>query len=124
MAVIVDWKVRWDIISYVVDCYAGTEEKDGAKLNQFATRRMFLWQEGGEVRLGNIEAFTVHVQSKFDLYCVTARCLTTRINRVLLDMGERIYDSKTHAAPQVFGLTKRPEPEYTVVQRVVGHGPS
>lgn len=109
------------MVSYVADCYAGTEEKHDTRQGQFATRRMFLWHELGEVRLGNIEAFTVHVQVKFELACVTARCIQTRINRVLLDMGERIHEGKSHAAPQVFGLTKRPDPEYTVVRRV-DHG--
>lgn len=108
------WYDRAPVFDYLVECYAGLEELPNAGFKQ---RRMFLWQADGEVRLGNIEAFAQHVLELFRLE-VTERCVVVGLNQLLIDAGERVRQDPPHGPRQQFGVSHRPEPEYTVVKKV------
>jgi hypothetical protein len=51
------WYERPEILSYIIDCYAGVDGK----------KRQFIWEEDGDILIGNSRAFTDHVSQRFHL---------------------------------------------------------
>jgi len=80
------WAQRDDIISYIVDCYAGTEPKGD---HGQARRRVYLWEDPrtGDVMMGNTEAFAEHLRERFDLL-QDMRTIAQAVHKLLRELGE------------------------------------
>lgn len=104
------WARRPEILNYIIDAYAGTEPcADSAR-----SRRVFIWQEGTEIKMGNTEAFLAHLQAKFGL--ILTASATSTIHSLLRELGEVAQAHKPHG-PRIGagGKFKQPEPESWVV---------
>jgi hypothetical protein len=106
------WSLRPDLVSYVVDCYGGTEEVAGGRV-----RRVFLWEEGDEVLMGNTEAFTIHLGQKFGLNLGAGDAAS--IHSMLREMGERILPAieGRRQLGKARGKWRQPDPEAKVIRR-------
>lgn len=107
------WTQRPDVLAYVIDCYAGTDTiGDGRK-----KRRVFLWEDGDMIKMGNTEAFALHLAARYDLIINTA--LPATLHALLRALGEDVQLHKPHAprgiAKKAF---KQPDAEEWVVGRV------
>lgn len=109
------WSERPDIVSYVCEAYAGIEPKEGSR----AKRRVFLWEEGKNIMMGNVQAFGLHLAEKFQLPCGTIGAVTAPIHKMLIELGERARsENKTH--PGSHGKYREPGPEKWVAKRKEG----
>jgi hypothetical protein len=109
------WTHRPTIMSYIVDCYAGTEPLPGST----QPRRVFLWEEGELVKMGNTEAFLAHLVARFRL--TVSSTGTTVIHTLLRELGERVLPpcpDKRARRPVGDRLFKAPDPDSWVVGRV------
>lgn len=102
------WTRRPDVIEYVIECYVGTEKQEGSK-----PRRVFIWEDGNEIKMGNTTSFTAHCCERFGLL----RADPSEVHALLRALGETIAQHKPHG-PRI-GKTgwKAPEPD----EWVVGH---
>jgi hypothetical protein len=103
---------RPEVVSYIIECYAGVDTIPGMK----KSRRVFLWYlPNGEVHMGNIEAFTIHVGEKFGFIDVRPSD-ASNIHRILRELGERIQIHSPHSAKKRTNTGQSwPEPEEWVV---------
>lgn len=83
------WTHRPEILSYVIDSYAGVEKTDSTGL----PRRVFIWEDGTEIKMGNTEAFMCHLAERFEL--IKTNGSVPALHQLLRDLGEQIA---THAA--------------------------
>jgi hypothetical protein len=105
------WIMRPEIIDYIIESYAGIE-RDGRP------RRVFIWEEGAEVYMGNCEAFLQHLAKRFEL--VVTLSATSQIHELLRELGEQVLSSATDRAPRSptpVGRFKQPEPEQWLLPR-------
>lgn len=103
------WVERPDVLDYICVSYVGVERG----------RRVFIWtDEKGTTWEGNIEAFTLHCASRFELLleAVDAK----QVHQVLRDMGApaRQYTEHRVATGEDVGKYEQPEPEQWIL-----HGP-
>jgi hypothetical protein len=106
------WARRPDIISYVIDCYAGTDVVEGNSVK----RRVYVWEDGDEIKMGNTEAFAEHLEKKYELLRVSPSALHT----MLRELGETVVLHKPHA-PHIRRGTgyKTPDPDEWVIGKVI-----
>jgi hypothetical protein len=100
------WARRPEILDYVIECYAGTEKVEGGR-----ARRVYLWEDGPDIKMGNTEAFAQHLCKRFDLL----RVHTSDLHNLLRQMGEVIQKHRPHAPPGASRGWVPPEPEEWVV---------
>lgn len=114
------WTHRPEILSYVIDSYAGTEKPEG----QGASRRVFIWEDGAEIKMGNTEAFMLHLCAKFDLILTASSGAS--LHELLRELGECVQSHKEHAPRSLTGPSagkfRQPEPDEWVVGRVQPKG--
>lgn len=108
---LVGWIVRDDVRNYIIEAYAGTEER-----RRKCVRRVFLWEEDGTVMMGNVEAFALHLLAHFGISAHLATA-TSNIHRLLVELGECAGPHLEDRSPPNFengpyvGIWKQPEPE-------------
>lgn len=104
------WARRPEILDYIIEAYAGTEPLPDST----RSRRVFIWQEGAEIKMGNTEAFLAHLQARFNL--ILTASATSTIHSLLRELGEVAQAHKPHG-PRIGagGKFKQPEPESWVV---------
>jgi hypothetical protein len=106
------WSMRPDILAYIIEAYAGTDESPG----KGPRRRVFIWEDGSDIMMGNCEAFSIHLQSKFELLKVHP----SDLHRLLRELGEKVQHHKPHAPRGEAKVEYRqPEPDEWVVGQVV-----
>jgi hypothetical protein len=106
------WIQRPDIAEYIIDCYAGTEQH-----GRGGPRRVFVWKTT-ESKMGNAEAFALHLIEKFGLIRTT-RAVTVQICALLVELGERMKpDTPKVATGLQTGRFREPEPEEWVIGEV------
>ena len=99
------WVERPDILSYIIDCYAGV---DGNK-------RQFIWEEvSGDVVIGNARAFTDHVSERFGLG--KANTAWTNVHEALRALGEVVH-LKAPRARVLGGKFRNQEPETRIIKK-------
>lgn len=107
------WTLRPDLISYVVDSYAGVEPNDTGQ-----KRRVFLWEEAdGTISMGNCEAFVLHLGTRYELPLEPGGA--SLIHAMLREMGERVLkarDTPRRRTGEKPGQFKQPEPEQWTVR--------
>lgn len=105
------WARRPEILDYIIEAYAGTEPLPDIANR---SRRVFIWQEGEEILMGNTEAFLDHLRKKFNL--ILTASATSTIHSLLRELGESVQSHKQHG-PKIGegGKFKQPEPESWVV---------
>ena len=94
----------------MIESYAGIEKTDRG-----ANRRTFIWIEGDEIRMGNTEAFVLHLAEKFELILTTAKAAD--VHSLLRVLGERVLpvqEGKRRGAT-ASGTFRQPEPEDWVI---------
>jgi hypothetical protein len=98
---------REEVLDYIIDSYAGTEPhpKSGRE------RRLYLWEEEGEVHMGNTEAFVLHLGRRFRVEVNTFAA--SRVHAVLRELGERVnaYPEQRTVEGRKIGKFRQPEPE-------------
>jgi hypothetical protein len=104
------WFEHKDVLSYIIDSYAGV---DGRK-------RQFIWEEKGEILIGNSRAFTDHLNEKFDLHRTNTSWVA--LHAVLRALGEVVngYTPRSHVRG---GKFKNQEPEVHVLKVLVEREP-
>jgi hypothetical protein len=87
--IVPSWLERPGVLSYIVDCYVGTENITGTK----RPRRVFKWtDENGLPYKGNVEAFVLHMGLKFGLNLSPA--YASLVHAILREMGEVVLPTK------------------------------
>lgn len=89
------WIFRPEIVSYIIDSYAGTEAKEGISVK----RRVFIWEESKDIKMGNCEAFVAHLARRYDLLNPNP----SDVHALLRDLGERVL-------PETPGKQRRGKP--------------
>ena len=111
-----DWLRQNEVLGYIINAYAGIEP---APANHGVMRRVFLWEDAGEVKMGNTEAFILHLGRRFERKVKTHEA--SDLHKLLRDLGESITPHPRHARPQAngpqAGRFKQPEPDEWVVGR-------
>ena len=103
------WAEKPEIVSYIVDCYAGVEG-EGAH-----AKRQFIWeQENRDVVIGNTRAFTDHLRRRFGL--PERPTSWTAIHEVLRALGEvaHTYSPRVNIRGAKF---KNQEPETRILKK-------
>lgn len=108
------WIRRPEILDYVIESYAGQDDKPDGR----GKRRVFIWQAGEEIVMGNAEAFIVHLNEKFGM--VLPLSASSALHELLRALGEQVKrNHETHDFNgRKVGQFKQPEPEEWVVGRV------
>lgn len=107
------WMKRPDILSYIIDCYAGLEPTEGGG----PSRRVFLWEDGSNVMMGNTEAFLQHLERQFEL--IPHRGGASMMHALLRELGEAAQQHKPHAPRGIADRPyKSPDAEEWIVGRV------
>ena len=108
------WMTRDDVLGYIINSYEGVAPVPD---NPGVMRRVFLWEEDGNVRMGNTEAFVLHLGRKFGVE--TRPCDASQVHQILRDLGELIVPHRKHESPRKDGPTagqfKQPDPDEWVV---------
>lgn len=108
------WMTHDAVLGYIVNSYEGVEPVPS---HPGVMRRVFLWEEDGVVRMGNTEAFVLHLGRKFGRE--THPCDASQIHQILRDLGELIIPHKKHESPRkdgpAVGQFKQPDPDEWVV---------
>ena len=74
------WFERDAVVDYIIDCYAGVEQGGGH------VKRRFIWEQEGDVVLGNARAFGDHLSEKFELG--SSKTLWMGVHKALRSLGE------------------------------------
>lgn len=102
------WTERPDVLSYIVDCYAGTEKARGTR------KRQFIWEdEDGDIVIGNSRAFTDHVSHRFSIPLTSTSWAA--IHNTLHALGEVVHEMKPRSGVRG-GRFKNQEPETRVIK--------
>lgn len=111
------WTMRPDLVSYVVDAYAGTEPVEGQ--GGAKVRRVFIWEEpDGRIEMGNTEAFVIHLGARFGLPLAARDA--SHIHAMLRTMGERVLpEVKDRRRSDRRTGWKQPEPDHWTIGRKV-----
>lgn len=99
------WVERPDILTYLVECYAGVEGK----------KRQFIWEDvDGNIVIGNSRAFTDHMAWKFHLKKTSTSWVA--VHSVLRELGEVVQEHapRTHFPGKKF---RNQEPEIRILKR-------
>lgn len=111
-----NWMTQDEVLGYIINSYEGVESVPN---NPGVMRRIFLWEEDGDARMGNTEAFVLHLGRKFGLE--TRSCDACHIHQVLRDLGELIVPHRKHKSPRkdgpAVGRFKQPDPDEWTVGR-------
>lgn len=105
------WIRRPEILDYVIESYAGLDDKPEGR----GQRRVFIWERGNEIVMGNCEAFIEHLNEKFGL--VLALSATSALHDLLRQLGEaakRRHETHEFNGKKV-GTFNQPEPDEWVV---------
>jgi hypothetical protein len=103
------WVEKPEILSYIIDCYAGVEGSGGHR------KRQFIWEEqNGDIVIGNARAFTDHVRERFGLRATPTSWAA--VHKVLHDLGEVAspYSPRTHIRG---GRFRNQEPEVRILKK-------
>lgn len=101
------WIFRPEILDYIIDSYAGVEGR----------RRVFIWEDGDAIKMGNAEAFALHLADRFELLPDTGRA--SQIHGLLRELGEKVnsYPEKRSKPTPGVGTFSQPEPEEWVIAK-------
>lgn len=108
------WFRSDEVLGYIINAYAGV---DPCPTNPHIMRRVFLWEEKTEIRMGNAEAFVLHLNRRFKMRLKVSDA--SLIHELLRDLGEVISPHRQHSprdenSPKV-GKFKQPDPDEWVV---------
>lgn len=110
-----EWLRTDEVLGYIINSYHGVEP---APTNHRVMRRVFLWEEEGEVKMGNAEAFTLHLGRRFERK-VSAQD-ASHIHQFLRDLGESITPHQRHEKPRTdgprAGKFRQPDPDEWIVR--------
>ncbi len=111
-----EWLRQDQVLGYIINAYAGVEPIS-AEMSKM--RRVFLWEEGHEVKMGNAEAFMIHLGKRFDRE--TKAMDASELHRLLRDLGDSMTPHSKQAprranSPRA-GQFRQPDPEEWVVRR-------
>jgi len=84
------WMIRDDVLGYIINSYQGIEPVPS---NPRVMRRVFLWEEESEIKMGNTEAFVLHLGKKFGQK--TLSCDASEVHQILRDLGELIHPHRS-----------------------------
>ena len=106
------WFERSDIVSYIVECYVGTDTNASGQ-----QVRQFVWEdEDGNIVIGNPRAFGEHVQRHFDLPERSTRWMD--IHQALRAMGEVLFEKRHDVVTRQPGKRFRnQDPEVRILRR-------
>lgn len=109
-----EWLTSVEILGYIINAHAGVEP---LQHNPGILRRIFLWEEDGEVKMGNTEAFMLHLGRRFDRKVSEGDAPT--LHKLMRDLGESVSFHKKHAprspdGPKA-GRYRQPEPDEWVI---------
>ena len=111
-----NWLRQDEILGYIINAHAGVEP---APTNPAVMRRVFLWEDSGEIKMGNTEAFILHLGSRFEREVKTHDA--SDLHKLLRDLGESITPHQRHSRPKAdspaCGRFNQPEPDEWVVSR-------
>lgn len=118
MTPVPSWLRRADVLAYVIDAYAGVEETRPGIM-----RRLFLWEAGDEVLMGNAEAFVLHLIDRFDLPLKRSTSHASSIHRLLRALGEPVNERyQRHGGSPASKKFKQPAPDaWAITHRKEGH---
>jgi len=112
---LVDWLQRDEVLGYIINAYAGV---DAVPSNPGIMRRVFLWEEGDEVKMGNAEAFVLHLGRQFGRNLKTGDASV--LHWLLRELGESISSHKKREPPRAnspaAGRFRQPDPDEWVVR--------
>ncbi len=110
------WLTSEEILFYIIDSYAGTELP---RSGRGRSRRVFLWEEDGVLKMGNTEAFLEHVSRRFHRHLKSH--YASAIHQTLRELGEATVSHTTHETPRADsprrGQFTQPAPDAWVVSR-------
>lgn len=110
-----NWLESNEVLGYIVNSYYGI---DTVPNNPKVMRRIFLWEESGETKMGNTEAFVLHLGKKFGMETLSRDA--SEVHRILRDLGELIHPHRKHDRPckdgPQAGRFKQPDPDEWVVK--------
>jgi len=101
----VKWFEQKDVLSCIVDAYAGFDGK----------KRQFIWEEAcGDIVIGNTRAFTDFLSERFGLE--KSNKAWTDVHHALRELGEVVhtYSPRVHVRGKKF---LNQEPEVRVIRR-------
>ncbi|MDO8589840.1 MAG: hypothetical protein Q7R69_01030 [bacterium] len=110
-----DWLGKGEVLGYIVDAYVGVDPVPG---NPTVKRRVFIWEEDDDIKMGNSEAFVLHLGRRFERK-VSAGYASSP-HELLRALGEHVIPHKQHAMRRpdgpFAGRFKQPDPdEWTVL---------
>ena len=109
-----NWMTQDEVLGCIVNSYEGVKPVPNSPR---VLRRVFLWEENGDVKMGNTEAFVLHLGRKFGEE--THPCDASQVHHILRDLGEMIVPHRKHESPRQNGPTagrfKQPDPDEWVV---------
>jgi len=108
------WMTQDGVLGYIINSYEGVEPVPNSPM---VMRRIFLWEEDSVVKMGNTEAFVLHLGRKFGVE--TRPCDASQVHHILRDLGELILPHRKHESPRQNGPTagrfRQPDPDEWVV---------
>lgn len=110
------WLHQDDVLGYIVNAYQGV---DAVPSRPGLMRRVFLWEEGHEVKMGNAEAFILHLGGRFGRSVRSGDA--SALHKLLRDLGEAIALHRKHEPRRAdgpgAGRFRQPDPDEWVVRR-------
>ncbi|MFZ3020255.1 MAG: hypothetical protein WA051_01895 [Minisyncoccia bacterium] len=111
------WIKADEVVGYIINAYAGIDESPNRPGRM---RRVFLWEDGDEIKMGNAEAFVMHLGQKFGKKLKPADA--SAVHALLRELGESLTPHlRGHAKPSdtssKIGRFKQPDPEEWVVRK-------
>lgn len=108
------WAYRPEIVSYVCDHYAGTEGKGEVGKRQ---HRIFIWEAGPDLVMGNTVAFATHLRERFGLLASPVY-IAGMLHMLLRELGEEVKKGwNAQRTGNHVGEYTPPTPEVVVVGR-------
>ena len=114
-----NWLRLDHVLGYIVNAYEGIKPVPN---KPSVMRRVFLWEEEGEVKMGNAEAFVLHLGRHFERRI--APIDASSLHELLRDLGDVINPHKSHNKPSpdgpYAGHFKQPDPDEWVIRQHPG----
>jgi hypothetical protein len=105
------WFERPDILSYIIECYAGTDEG-----HQGGARRQFIWEQpNGDMVIGNPRAFTDHVAEKFGIQLTPTSW--SAVHAALRELGEVARENAPHRPKEGRQRFHNQQPEIRILKK-------
>lgn len=105
-----DWLRGNEVLGYVFNAYGGVEPVPSSPA---VMRRVFIWEENSEIKMGNTEAFVLHLGRHFNRK--TSPVDASLLHELFREYGASITPHKHHAVPRPdgphAGHFKQPDPD-------------